>query len=290
MQARQATENLDLIAPQAGTVVSLDGLVGQAAGPQGIVVSSTATGNPAGGRLPDGSAVNSGAGSGQAASGAGSPGAASPSGASGASGGSGGAASAGGGSGVTAAPTAPAVMTTADLGAMQVLAQIPELDIGQVRGGQPVAVSVNALPGQKVPGAVSTINLLPGSGPTVQYATAVTLTLPPLGLRPGMSASVAITTRQANNVNFLPSVAVTPLGGPNSGQATVTVLAPDGTTAPRTIGTGLSSDTTTQVTSGLSVGELVVLPESNTPNAVGPGSGRPADSGSGSGGGSRSGG
>ena len=288
MLARQATENLDLITPQAGTVVSLDGLVGQVAGPQGIVVSSTATGNPAGGRLPDGSAISSGAGSGQAASGGGSP-TAGASGASGASGSAaGGAGSGSAGSGVTAAPTAPAVMTIADLSGIQVLAQVPELDIGQVTGGQPVAVSVNALPGQKIPGLVATINLLPGSGPTVQYATAVALTSPPLGLRPGMSASVAITTRQANNVTFLPTVAVTPLGGPNSGLATVTVLAPDGTTTQRTIGTGLSSDTTTQVTSGLSVGELVVLPESNTPNAVGPGSGRPA--GSGSGGSSRSGG
>ncbi len=292
--ARQATENLDLIAPQAGTVVSLDGLVGQVAGPQGIVVSSTATGNPAGGRLPDGSAISSGAGSGQAASGGGSStaGASGASGASGSAAGGAGSGSGGTGSGVTAAPTAPAVMTIADLSGMQVLAQVPELDIGQVTGGQPVAVSVNALPGQKIPGVVATINLLPGSGPTVQYATAVALTSPPLGLRPGMSASVAITTRQANNVTFLPTVAVTPLGGPNSGLASVTVLAPDGTTMQRTIGTGLSSDTTTQVTSGLSVGELVVLPESNTPNAVGPGSGRPAGSGSGSGSGgsSRSGG
>ena len=149
--ARQATENLDLITPQAGTVVSLDGLVGQVAGPQGIVVSSTATGNPAGGRLPDGSAISSGAGSGQAASGGGSP-TAGASGASGASGSAaGGAGSGSAGSGVTAAPTAPAVMTIADLSGIQVLAQVPELDIGQVTGGQPVAVSVNALPGQRSP-------------------------------------------------------------------------------------------------------------------------------------------
>ncbi|MFC5064008.1 biotin/lipoyl-binding protein, partial [Actinomycetospora atypica] len=68
IQAFQATENLDLVAPQDGTVVSLDGVAGQIAGPQGIVVSSTATGNPAGGRLPDGSAISSGAGSGPSAS------------------------------------------------------------------------------------------------------------------------------------------------------------------------------------------------------------------------------
>ncbi|MDL5157671.1 efflux RND transporter periplasmic adaptor subunit [Actinomycetospora termitidis] len=284
--AFQSTENLDLVAPQAGTVVSLDGVAGQLAGPQGIVTSSTATGNPAGGRLPDGSAISSGAGSGQSAS----SGSAAGAGASGAAA-SGAAASGGGGTGVTAAPTAPAVMTIADLASMQVLAQIPELDVGRVTGGQPVQVSVNALPGDRIPGAVSTVNVLPGSGATVQYGTAVAMTPPPLGLRPGMSASVAITVRQAPNVTFLPSVAVTPLGGPNSGAATVNVLAADGTVQPRQIGTGLSSDTVTQVTSGLSMGDLVVLPDPNTPNVFGQGGPPPNSNGnSGNGGGQGGGG
>jgi hypothetical protein len=263
IQAEQATDNLDLIAPEDGTVVSLDGLVGQVAGPQGIVLSSTATGNPAGGRLPDGSAISSGAGSGQSATTGGSTAAA-------AGGAAGGAAASSGSAGasVTAAPSAPAVMTIANLAAMQVLAQVPELDVGKVANGQPVAVSVNALPGQKIPGSVTSINLLPGSQATVQYGTAVLMPTPPPGMRPGMSASVSITTRQANDVTFLPSVAVTPVGGPDSGQGTVQVLQPDGSTAPRTIGTGLSSDTVTQVTSGLSLGDLVVLPDQSAASAA----------------------
>ena len=261
IQAYQATQNLDLVSPEDGTVVSLDGLVGQVAGPQGIVLSSTATGNPAGGRLPDGSAISSGAGSGQSATTGSSTAAA-------AGGASSSAASAGSSAGVTAAPSAPAVMTIANLAAMQVLAQVPELDVGKVANGQPVAVSVNALPGQKIPGAVTSINLLPGSQTTVQYGTAVLMPTPPPGMRPGMSASVSITTRQANDVTFLPSVAVTPVGGPDSGQGTVQVLQPDGSTAPRTIGTGLSSDTVTQVTSGLSLGDLVVLPDQSATSAA----------------------
>ncbi len=265
IQAFQATQNLDLVSPEDGTVVSLDGLVGQVAGPQGIVLNSTATGNPAGGRLPDGSAISSGAGSGQSAT----TGSSTASAAGGAAGGAGGAASAGSaGASVTAAPAAPAVMTIANLVAMQVLAQVPELDVGKVANGQPVAVSVNALQGQKIPGSVTSINLLPGSQATVQYGTAVLMAAPPPGLRPGMSASVSITTRQANDVTFLPSVAVTPVGGPDSGQATVQVLQPDGSTAPRTIGTGLASDTVTQVTSGLSLGDLVVLPDQSAASAA----------------------
>jgi macrolide-specific efflux system membrane fusion protein len=287
IQAKQATDNLDLVAPEDGTVVSLDGIVGQIAGPQGIVLSSTATGNPAGGRLPDGSAISSGAGSGQSAT-TGSSGSAGSRGA-GASSGSSSGGAASGTSGVTAAPSAPAVMTIANLAAMQVLAQVPELDVAKVTNGQPVAVSVNAVPGQKIPGSVTSVNLLPGSQSTIQYGTAVLMAGPPPGLRPGMSASVSITTRQANDVTFLPSVAVTPVGGPDSGQGTVQVLQPDGTTAPRTIGTGLSSDTVTQVTTGLSVGDLVVLPTS-APAPLPSGGGRGGGAGGGGGGGGAGGG
>jgi hypothetical protein len=115
---------------------------------------------------------------------------------------------------------------------------------------------------------VTSINLLPGSQTTVQYGTSVLMPVPPPGMRPGMSASVSITTAQANDVTFLPSVAVTPVGGPDSGEGTVQVLQPDGSTAPRTIGTGLSSDTVTQVTSGLSLGDLVVLPDQSASSAA----------------------
>ncbi len=273
IQARQATEDLDLLAPQAGTVVSLDGVEGQVVGPQGIVTSSTASGNPAGGRLPDGTA-GGGSGAGAAAAGG-----AAASGASGA-GGSGAAASGGGSSSVTAAPSAPAVLTIADLAAMQVKADIPELDVGQVAAGQPVDVRINALPGRTVPGAVAMVNLLPGSGSAVQYGTSVALTAPPLGMRPGMSASVSIITRSVPNVPFLPSAAIRALGGEGATSGTVDVLVgPDNHRESRTIGLGLSSDTVTQVTSGLSDGELVVLPDPNTVDPFQGGGGPPGTQG-----------
>ncbi|NMO89117.1 efflux RND transporter periplasmic adaptor subunit [Actinomycetospora sp. TBRC 11914] len=280
INAEQNLQNLDLVAPEDGTVVSLDGVVGQLVSSNGVVVSSTATGNPAGGRLPDGSSISSGASSGQSTT--------TGSSTSSSSGSSSSSSSTTSSSSSTTQQTAPAVMTIANLQAMQVLAQVPELDVGKVANGQPVAVSVNALAGQKIPGSVTAINLLPGSQSTVQYGTTVLMPTPPAGMRPGMSASVSITTRQATNVTFLPSAAVTPIGGADSGQATVQVLQPDGSTVQRTIGTGLASDTVTQVTSGLQVGDLVALPEAaatSTPRG-GPGGGAPGGGG-GPGGGAR---
>jgi macrolide-specific efflux system membrane fusion protein len=95
----------------------------------------------------------------------------------------------------------------------------------------------------------------------VQYGTAVGLTAAPTGLRPGMSASVSIVVAQAGDTTFVPSVALTTSGGVGATTATAQVLGTDGQTSQRAVGVGLTSDTTTQVTSGLAPGELVVLPD-----------------------------
>jgi macrolide-specific efflux system membrane fusion protein len=177
-----------------------------------------------------------------------------------------------------------------DLSSLQIRAEVPELDVGRLAVGQAVTVSVNALPGQSLPGTVTAIDLLPGTGTSVEYGTVVTLTAPPPNLRPGMSASIAVTVAQAPNVAFLPSVAVTPIGGQGATSGTVQVLGPDGVPQPRTVGLGLTSDTLTEVRSGLAPGELVVLPDPNTGNAFTPGQPPPRlDNRGGSGGGSRGG-
>jgi macrolide-specific efflux system membrane fusion protein len=168
-------------------------------------------------------------------------------------------------------------MTVLDLSALQIRAEVPELDVGRLGVGQPVEVTVNALPGQRLPGTVTAVDLLPGTGSSVQYGTVVTLTAPPPNLRPGMSASIAVTVAQSPNVTFLPSVAVTPIGGEGAMSGTVRVLGPDGVPQDRTVALGLSSDTLTEVRSGLAPGELVVLPDPNTANVFGPGQGPPPD-------------
>ncbi|GAA4871789.1 efflux RND transporter periplasmic adaptor subunit [Actinomycetospora straminea] len=271
IQAENATEDLELSSPQDGTVVSLDIGPGQLVPAGGTTTSSTGSGNPTGGTLPDGTAGGTGAAAAAAGAGAG----------------AGAASGSTGGAQVTGAPTTPAALTVLDLTTLQIRADVPELDVGRLAVGQPVEVSVNALPGQALPGTVSGVDLLPGSGSSVQYGTNVTLTGPPPNLRPGMSASVAVTVAQTPNVSFLPSVAVTPIGGEGATDGTVQVLGPDGVPQPRTVGLGLSSDTVTEIRSGLAPGELVVLPDPNTANPFGPGQGPPPST---DGGGNRGGG
>ena len=100
--------------------------------------------------------------------------------------------------------------------------------------------------------------------------------------------SVSVTVAQAPNVSFLPSAAITPTGGAGATPGTVQVLGPDGVPQARTVGLGLSSDTTTEIRSGLAPGELVILPGATA--EIQPGQGPPGGRNSGNGGGGNGGG
>jgi membrane fusion protein, macrolide-specific efflux system len=73
-------------------------------------------------------------------------------------------------------------------------------------------------------------------------------------VKPGMTASAAVTTSEATNVLNLPASAV-----PTSGTTgTVQVLQSNGKTVTRTIGIGLRGDNAVEITSGLKLGDKVV--------------------------------
>lgn len=286
IDAQRSVDSTVLTAPQSGTVVSLDGRVGQTVSGSGTQVTSTGSGSPSAGTASPGAGAGAGGTSGGSGSG-GSGGGASGS----AQGGSSGAGGSGAGGASGSAGTS--FLSIADLDTLQVQAQLPELDVGQVRDGQSVAVSINALPGRPLRGVVSGINALPDTGASVQYGTTIGLEGRPAGLRLGQSASVAITTAQAENALFLPNAAVEPQGGATATEGSVLVYA-GGRQERRTVGLGIAADTVTQITRGLSVGDLVVLPEPavTSPFQGGRGGdgGGPGNSGSGDGGGEGTGG
>ena len=68
-----------------------------------------------------------------------------------------------------------------------------------------------------------------------------------------MTATADIETQVAENVLTVPSVAVKT----KDGEKYVVVVAPDGTTSQKTVTTGVSDDTNTEIKSGLSEGEAV---------------------------------
>ncbi len=204
--AQRNETNATLTAPRDGTVVTVNGLVGQTVAGGGT--SSSATSSSAGGT----------------ASGASS--------------------------------SASAFITLDDVSALQVVSGFAEVDASKVQLGQAATVSLNALPNQTVPAQVTRVDVNSTVvSNVVTYNVGVTLTNPPVGVKPGMTASVSVVVGQQDNVLMLPTADVSTRGG----TATVTLLR-SGKQIVQAVTTGLVGDATTEIMSGVNEGDTVVTP------------------------------
>ena len=170
---------------------------------------------------------------------------------------------AGGTTVVTVVPDAP----------FQVVASFSEADALKLVVGQKAAVTLNALGDAPAIGTVTQIDALPvsaaagsagattgtGSASVTSYHATVTLDDAPDGVRQGMSATVVVTIEEVADVLWLPTSAVSS----TADGSTVTVRR-DGVDTIVPVTTGLVGDGGIEVTSGLSVGDEVVIPESSS--------------------------
>ncbi|MBA7505970.1 Macrolide export protein MacA [subsurface metagenome] len=147
---------------------------------------------------------------------------------------------------------------------------VSEMDIFQVGEGENATVQIDALPGMNLPAQVTYIS------PTATIASGVVnyevkVEIQPLEavaqkrLREGLSVIVNLPEEERDDVLLVPNSAITTQGG----QTYVQVVLPDGTAEERIIGTGISNWQYTEVTSGLSEGEQVVVPDTMTPQQEG---------------------
>jgi macrolide-specific efflux system membrane fusion protein len=141
-----------------------------------------------------------------------------------------------------------------DLDTLQVEAGFSEVDAAQVRLGQAVTLSFEALPGQEVGGRVASVD------PTstlvrnvVTYDVTMVLEREVEGVKPGMTTTAEVVVAERSDVVTVPNSAVTG----RSGRATVAVLE-EGRAVDRQVVLGLRGDDSTEVVSGLSVGDRVV--------------------------------
>lgn len=182
---------------------------------------------------------------------------------SGSSGGSGGSGSAGSGA---SAGGSSGFVTITNLTGLQVRANLAEIDVAKVKAGQDATVTLNALPDAPQPAKVTAVDLTAttGSNSVVTYGVTLTVDQPPAQLRPGQSASVAITVAKADNAVAIPSAAMRTVGTSH----TVTVLA-NGQETSRAIEIGVRGESLVQVVSGLAVGDQVVLTKAPTQENTG---------------------
>lgn len=93
-----------------------------------------------------------------------------------------------------------------DLTKMQVVADVDEADIGNVRPGQRVDFSVDAYPDDTFHGNVTQVRLKPTvSSNVVTYEVVINAPNKELKLKPGLTATVTIYTTEKNHVETLPN-------------------------------------------------------------------------------------
>jgi RND family efflux transporter MFP subunit len=150
---------------------------------------------------------------------------------------------------------ASTVGVTLDSSALQVSTSVDELNIGQIKTGQAVQVSVSAFPGTTYPGTVSAISpVASSSGGVSTYPVTIVLTNTQ-NLRPGMSATATIQVASASHTLRVPAQAVTVAGSAGTG---ILQVMQNGTPHTTTVKVGLVGTSYDQILSGLQVGQLVV--------------------------------
>lgn len=143
-----------------------------------------------------------------------------------------------------------------DLSHLMVDLQISEVDINNVAVGQPVTVSLDAVPNKIYKGVVSKVNQSAKAGQGgVNFTVSVTLTDTDEQVKPGMTAAVTITVKEVGDALLVPNSAVRML----TGQRVVYVLK-DNQPVPVNIRLGASADDKSQVVGGdLKAGDLIIL-------------------------------
>jgi Cu(I)/Ag(I) efflux system membrane fusion protein len=154
--------------------------------------------------------------------------------------------------GMTVMAGAP-LATIRGLSPVWLIVSVPQGIAGQVKTGGHVSARTPAYPGQELDGRIESV--LPSADPSSR-AVEVRVALPnPAGrLRPGMTASVDLTSSEPKETLLAPSEAVIRTG---KRAVVITVLA-DGRFAPVEVGTGASFGDRTEILSGLAEGQKIV--------------------------------
>jgi len=191
-----------------------------------------------------------------------------------------------------------------DLSRMQVLANVDEADVGKVKEGMLAQFTVDAFPGEVFKGKIREVRQAPASiQNVVTYAAVVDAPNPERKLRQGMTASISVVTNQRMDALRIPNAALRyrpagdgpekpvvaastapradpskqrPAAKPDSGEPVrpgvrkVVAYRLEGTRPVRVaVLVGISDGQRTEVVSGLSEGDQVVLADAGPSNRKG---------------------
>ena len=150
-----------------------------------------------------------------------------------------------------------------------VVVPLNEVDVAKVKLGQKATLTFDALPDLMMTGTVSQVDSIgTTSQGVVSYNVTIVLDTQNDQVRPGMSASVTIISDVRQNVLLVPSSAVKTQNGTsyvevldNPGAAVTGVTGVTSAAPPRqiTVTTGISDDTSTEIMSGLTEGQSIIV-------------------------------
>jgi RND family efflux transporter MFP subunit len=143
----------------------------------------------------------------------------------------------------------------ADLGGLEIAADVDEIDVAHAQTGQPVEVRLDAFPGETFSGKLT--RLFPAASTqrgTTVYGSVVEFDPRNLQVRPGMGATMKVQTIQKSGVLLIPNRALKNVGT----RKAVHIVAP-GDPRDQIVETGVTDGTDTEIISGLNEGDQVGL-------------------------------
>jgi RND family efflux transporter MFP subunit len=162
-------------------------------------------------------------------------------------------------------PGQTGLIAIADLSKLQVSVPVDELDVAQIKEGQSVKITLDALPDKELAGTVVNIDPLATKSDkgTNTYKVTVAIDTNDAAVRPGMTAIAQIVTQHKDNVVLVPRRAVQSENGQSF------VLAPtDGPPDPKTqtpanehrpVTLGLSNSEFVEITGGLKADDKILV-------------------------------
>ena len=150
---------------------------------------------------------------------------------------------------------AQAPIIIGDMGTLKAQVQVNEVDISNVKIGQKVTLTFDALPDFTATGTVESMDSLGTvSSGVVTYDVKIKFDQISDKIKPGMSTTAAIITGSETDVIMVPTSAIKT----TNGQSYVQVMQSDGTPKEVNVQLGNSNDADTVITSGVNAGDKVV--------------------------------
>ena len=160
----------------------------------------------------------------------------------------------------------PTLFTIAnDLSKMRVIADVDEADIGQVADGQPVTFTVDAYPNDLFQGTVTQVRLQSTTeSNVVTYEVVIDAPNPEFKLKPGLTATVSITTQESlgtllvptKALRFMPDNVMVP--APEQGKRILWTQDTQGV-QPINVVTGLTDGIYTEIKDGIAEGTKIIV-------------------------------